>query len=246
MNAFTLQIPRSYLAAVARFAAKDDIRYYLNGVLVEVHANIAYLVGTDGHTLAVARIARDGENMAGQGSAILPRELVEKIKAKGNHGLALVLSVGEDGQCTLNDCGTRTTSGAIDGKFPDWRRVIPRKVSGEAQFLQPDFLARCKKAAEDLGSKTGNFALGYNGNSAALVTYDEPGILSVIMPMRGSACEAAPEWVGEDSANLGRLTLAQAWDEFAGRDRVADIGEAQELAQAENARYSPEPERLAA
>ena len=216
---FTIQISRPMLAAVSRFMAKQDIRYYLNGVKVEVYANVAYVVATDGHTMAIGRIEREsGLLMEGQGEIILPAESVEKIKATGNNGLPIILSV-EDPQesgdkrqwFTLNDCGTKTTQQAIDGQFPDWRKVIPYKPSGEVAYYNPEYLMRCQKAAKDLGSKKGYFELAYNGNSGALVTFTE-SVMAVLMPMRQDTAER-PEWAGECPDNVGReCDLDKAWD----------------------------------
>ena len=212
MSQFTLAIPRATIAAVSRFMAKQDIRYYINGLHVECYANIAYVVATDGHTLALGRVTREtsGDIMTGQGSLIIPREFVEKIKANGNNGMPVTLSV--DGEAfTLDDCGMKTSGKAIDGKFPDWRRVIPRKASGEAAFFNPEYLMRCFKAGQDLGSKRGAFQLAYNGKAAALVTFDNLDVLAVVMPMREDPAEC-PEWVGENPEGFGRESdLEKAW-----------------------------------
>lgn len=216
MAQFRIEIPRGYVAAVARFMAKSDIRYYLNGALLEVHANVAHLVAADGHTLACARIMRNGENMDGQGSAIIPRELLEKIKTKARGNFAITFHVDCE-TVTLEDGGEKITRPAIDGKFPDWGRVTPAKLSGLPQFFNPDYLVRCKKAAEDLGSKAGFFRLGYNGaedptrgGGAAVVRFDNPEVFAVVMPMHMDPCEGAPEWRHDDPEAFGRLALDEA------------------------------------
>jgi len=216
---FTVQIPRSIIAAASRFMAKNDVRYYLNGVKVEVYANVSYLIATDGHTLAVGRIEREqGCIMEGQGEIIIPREFVEKIKANGNNGLPIVLTVDDAKPdsapfFTLDDCGAKTSAQSIEGRFPDHRKVIPHNPSGEAAHFNPEYLMRCQKAAHDLGSKIGHFNFAYNGQSAGLATFDaNSDFLAVIMPMRSAAAET-PAWAAENPESLYRVkSIETAWD----------------------------------
>lgn len=216
---FTLTIPRNYLAAVARFRAVKDIRFYLNGMHVACYPSVAYITCTDGHTLCQARIERpEHAEPFGQGEAIIPSEFFDKVKANGNNGLALVLTVDGD-NFTINDCGMKTSGQVIDGKFPDVSRVIPRTVSGKPCFINPEFLMRCQKAAKDLGSKIGYFSLGYNGDEsgnlhASLVMFQDPAVFAVLMPMRADPVETCPEWVGENPLDVGRtLDVETAHDE---------------------------------
>lgn len=245
---FKLSIQPEVLRAVGRFMAKQDIRYYLNGLHVEKYERVAYLVACDGSALAIARIEpADGTMFEGTGSAIIPRELVEKLKP-GRHNFAVILEVGETGPdgkapCSIADLskGVTTAGETIDGKFPDWRRVIPNKVDGTPAQFNPEYLKRAADAAKDLGSKLGAFALGYNGNGAALVRFNSGHeVLAVIMPWREDSPEAPPAWVDENPLDVGR---------------VLDREEAHAMAIAEEKRRAKhqlieepieEPERLAA
>ena len=221
------------LRAVSRFAAKKDIRYYLNGVLIEVYANVAYIVATNGHALAVGRIARDDHAlMEGQGAAIIPAEFLAKIKTGRVLELILTVSDAEDGvsDFTLDDVseGTKTSGKTIDGKFPDWRRVVPSKVSGIPSQFNPEYLSVCMKASQDMGSRLGNIAIGYNGaenqadkptgrtyDGAALVDVGDENLTVVLMPWTQTAPTVSPEWVREDSAGAGRLDVDAALEAVA-------------------------------
>lgn len=222
-----INIQRDVLKAVSRFMAKQDIRYYLNGVLVEVYRNVAYLVATDGHRLAAARLERpDGETWE-PGEVIIPGECIAAALKSGNvaeRRLPLVLTV--DGErFEFDACGKVTAGKVVEGKFPDWRKVIPGKVSGEVAHFNAEYLIDCHKAAADLGSKFSP-PIGHNGDGAALIVLRQD-VLAVVMPMRGAdRPEESPEWVSEDSENLGRVLdveaahgealaeeLERAWDE---------------------------------
>lgn len=224
---FRLTIPRDIARALVLFAAKQDIRYYLNGVYVEKHANTARLVTTDGHRLCVASVT-PAEGDTGHGSAIIPREFFDAVK-RGKHGFALVLEVQESGGATgahdgnpfvLRDFDARDSMGkTIEGRFPDWSKVTPAKVSGEPAHFNPDYLADFKKAAEILGDKSGCFPFGYNGGSAAIAQL-RSDVIGVLMPMRGDTLAESPDWIREDCAAAGR---------------VPDVDKAREMAEKENA-----------
>lgn len=104
--------------------AQQDVRYYLNGMLWEVEGNRLRCVATDGHRLAMC--TRDLDiDIAQKHQAILPR--------KGVIELSRLLSENEEtAQLTLSHHYIRVetadytlTSKLVDGKFPDYERVLP-------------------------------------------------------------------------------------------------------------------------
>lgn len=214
---FKIQIPRNMVRALVRFSAVKDVRYYLNGVHVAVHANVAHIVATDGHTLAFGRIAPHANDRAhvlqGHGSAIIPADVLRKVKAHRHDYFPLELTV--DGNTfTLAD-GDATHGGkVIDGKFPDYQRVIPAlTVSGAPAQFNPEYLARCFDAVRDLRGKHAPFpGIAYNGTGPALVELDAD-VFAVIMPMRQDPADVAPAWAREDGDAFGReldVDVAQA------------------------------------
>jgi DNA polymerase-3 subunit beta len=116
--------------------AVQDVRFYLTGTLLEIDANQLRAVTTDGHRLALCETAA-------QSTAAQPIQAIVPRKAVGE--LQRLLSVEDDqlslliGRELLNvtitvanrdkeqgDTTVRFTTKLIDGKFPDYRRVIPR------------------------------------------------------------------------------------------------------------------------
>jgi DNA polymerase-3 subunit beta len=104
--------------------ANQDVRYYLNGMLLEIAGPVIRAVATDGHRLALCELAIEGADSTPQ-QVILPRKGV----------LELQRLVGDDGECGLSIGsnhlrvqldGIRFTSKLIDGRFPDYERVIPK------------------------------------------------------------------------------------------------------------------------
>lgn len=104
--------------------AQQDVRYYLNGLLLELREGAVRAVATDGHRLALAEIPAEGVSAGPQ--VIIPR--------KGVLELQRLLADSEDPagiEIGSNHVRVRLgeqqfTSKLIDGKFPDYERVIPR------------------------------------------------------------------------------------------------------------------------
>ncbi len=117
---------RRLIEATQFSMANQDARYFLNGMKFETEGNLLRTVATDGHRLAVCTIALEQELQAH--SVIVPR--------KGVLELARLLDAAEQpahlqiGTNNLRiDLGSVIfTSKLIDGRFPDYRRVLPRNA----------------------------------------------------------------------------------------------------------------------
>lgn len=104
--------------------AQQDVRYYLNGILVEISPDLIKLVATDGHRLALSEYkAEIGVNTEKQ--IIIPRKGVLELSR-------LLDNSDSPASITLSQNHIRVeagplvfTSKLIDGKFPDYKRVIP-------------------------------------------------------------------------------------------------------------------------
>lgn len=122
--------------------AQQDVRYYLNGMLLEVSQNCLRAVATDGHRLAMCSVDAD-INQQEKHQVIVPR--------KGILEMARLLTEGEESvHITLgaNHIRAKTgdfmfTSKLVDGKFPDYDRVIPKGgtkiIVGDRQELRQAF-----------------------------------------------------------------------------------------------------------
>lgn len=103
--------------------AQQDIRYYLNGLLFEVTANRLNVVGTDGHRLSFTSTELS-QNYEKQ-ELILPRKtVIELIKLLDDSDEEVTVEVAT-GQVNFSFGDIRLISKVIDGKFPDYTRVIP-------------------------------------------------------------------------------------------------------------------------
>ena len=161
-NAIPIQIGRESLTSLldkTQFAmAIQDVRYYLTGMLFELKDNLLSTVATDGHRLALARTAIGGVDGITL-DAILPRKAVLELQRLigelkrlmpshdnqitlnvGREFLQVILPFGEidkDGNIQ-NPTVVSFTARLIDGKFPDYRRVIPVSTTRHALIKQDE------------------------------------------------------------------------------------------------------------
>jgi len=147
--------------------AQQDVRFYLNGLLVEIGQKKLCCVATDGHRLAYAETETDTEPDEPV-RAIVPRKSVTE--------LARLLSDTEK-PCNLliNSAflqidleGVRLTTKLIDGRFPDYNRVIPID-SNKDLLVNRESLRQSLTRAAILSNEK------YKGVRLAL----EPGVLTI-------------------------------------------------------------------
>ncbi len=104
--------------------AQQDVRYYLNGLLIEIGGGCIRTVATDGHRLALCELEVDDLPETAE-QVIIPRKgVLELQKLLGDEG-EVVLSISSN-HIRAGFGDIRFTSKLIDGRFPDYDRVIPK------------------------------------------------------------------------------------------------------------------------
>jgi DNA polymerase-3 subunit beta len=156
--------------------AVHDIRYYLNGILFVAEGKTLTLVATDGHRLALAQATLETD-MPKQ-EVILPRktvlELMRLLKdgGKGDKG-------GEEedqpiemrfagNQAKFSFSGMEFVTKLVEGKFPDYNRVIPKNHKFKVTLGRAPLLASLQRAAILTSEKFKAVRLSF-----------EPGLLSI-------------------------------------------------------------------
>lgn len=105
--------------------AQQDVRYYLNGMLWEVQGNTLRCVATDGHRLAMCVRELD-INVAEKTQAILPRKgVIELSRLLNEEETPVSLTLGTH-HIRIETPEYTFTSKLVDGKFPDYERVLPK------------------------------------------------------------------------------------------------------------------------
>jgi len=114
---------KKLLGSVQYAMAQQDIRYYLNGVLLIIEGTSLKLVATDGHRLAYANTQL--ENSYSKYEIILPRKTITELyKLLADTEEKIIFEFFEN-QARISFSEVVMTSKIIDGKFPDYGRVIP-------------------------------------------------------------------------------------------------------------------------
>jgi DNA polymerase-3 subunit beta len=193
----------NYLKSANVAASIEQTRYYLMGVqLTVVGSNVLY-VATNGAALIALRQDLDAssECIWPASGVIIPSSLIAQIKqtptSKRCGDVAEITFI--NGIISIAVMGGATYSDkAIDGSFPEWRRVVPSTVNGETAQFDPALLASFAKARKAICGGSSKFiTVGHNGGGPALVSFcdDANDGFGVIMPVRGDAPTAAPSWI---------------------------------------------------
>lgn len=126
---FSLQLSKTRFRSLienTHFAmANQDVRYYLNGMSLEIEHNILRTVATDGHRLALSQFEID-QLPPEPVNIIIPRKgILEMLRLIGEGEDMVSIEIGQN-HVRIIDSEFTFTSKLVDGRFPDYRRVMPR------------------------------------------------------------------------------------------------------------------------
>jgi DNA polymerase III subunit beta len=145
----TLALPQKDLRALLRLAefamAQQDIRYYLNGMLLVIDSGSLQAVATDGHRLSWASLAIAGQ--FDRQEVILPRKTVlELAKLLEDSDAPVTIDVLAN-QVRFRFANVELVSKVVDGKFPDYNRVIPAGHTKQIEIERSGLLSALQRAA---------------------------------------------------------------------------------------------------
>lgn len=211
-------INQTQLQAVAKAMAVKDVRYYLNGVFVEHNGIETRLTATDGHRMHSIRMRDESAELVQPVSFIMPAAMVKtlcsaKFARWQKKEFELNFTAGDapgKGNITakLPD-GTVAIASEIDDHFPDYRRIIPAKVSGEHATFEAQYLLDAQEAVKLLDNNTKWAATfpRFNGEGPAVLEHivrDGGGnmFIAVIMPthVKISTSQPSAYWKQELAA----------------------------------------------
>jgi len=122
--------------------AQQDVRYYLNGMLLEVSRNTLRAVSTDGHRLALCSMSAPIEQ-DDRHQVIVPRKGILELARLLTDPEGMVSIVLGQHHIRATTGEFTFTSKLVDGKFPDYERVLPKGgdklVVGDRQALREAF-----------------------------------------------------------------------------------------------------------
>jgi len=145
----TIDVPQEVLVRLldkTHFSmAQQDVRYYLNGLLLETGGNHLRAVATDGHRLALCQQELEGVKLKEQ-QVIVPRKGVLELQRLLSGEGAVQVQLGSN-HVRIELDGIRFTSKLIDGRFPEYQRVIPQETSNRLSASREAFRGALQRTA---------------------------------------------------------------------------------------------------
>ncbi len=146
----TFSVPQKTLKGLinqVHFAmAVHDIRYYLNGILFIAEGKTLTLVATDGHRLAMAQSQLENEVPSKQ-EVILPRKTVLELQRLLKDEETAIEMRFANNQAKFQFAGLEFVTKLVEGKFPDYNRVIPKNHKNTIVLGRAPLLASLQRAA---------------------------------------------------------------------------------------------------
>ncbi|GDX57944.1 DNA polymerase III subunit beta [Comamonadaceae bacterium] len=136
---------KSLLGQVSFAMAVHDIRYYLNGILFVAEGTQLSLVATDGHRLAFASATLDVE--VPRQEVILPRKTVIELQRLLSDADGAIDMQFANNQAKFSFDGMEFVTKLVEGKFPDYNRVIPKNHRNIITLGRAALLATLQRAA---------------------------------------------------------------------------------------------------
>jgi len=179
--------------------AQQDVRYYLNGMLLEIKEGKIRSVATDGHRLATSESDSQIDNSL-ELQVIIPRKAVLELGKLLSGSAEEVLVNISTNHIRFSIGSTVFTSKLIDGKFPDYKRVIPSN-SDKTVLANREVLRNALQRTSILSNeKYRGICFQFSKNSLELLAHN---------PEQEEAKEALPiDYLGEDLVigfNVGYL-----------------------------------------
>lgn len=157
--------------------AVQDVRFYLTGTLLEVEENSIRTITTDGHRLSLCQAAAQ-TNIQAPIQAILPKKAVSELQrllqvsnnqielALGREMISAILQLEPKNGSPYS---IEFTTKMIDGRYPDYRRVIPNHTQKVARLNIDDFKQAIHRVSILSNEKDGFIIITFNGDEVKLV-----------------------------------------------------------------------------
>ena len=139
------KVLKELLSQVSFAMAVQDIRYYLNGILFVAEGKTLSLVATDGHRLAFT--AAELEVEVPKQEVILPRKTVLELQRLLSDADGAIQMQFAGNQAHFTFGGMEFVTKLVEGKFPDYNRVIPRNYHSSITLGRAPLLASLQRSA---------------------------------------------------------------------------------------------------
>ena len=162
---------RRLIAATMFSMAQQDVRYYLQGLLLVAQGSMLRAVATDGHRLALNEADLETAALSAQ-ECIIPRKTVQELRRNLLDDETPVRVGFAPGQISFEFGGARLTSKVIDGRFPDYERVIPQEQPAHLIAEREDLRQALNRVAIVASDKYRGVRLMASVESCRVVTHN--------------------------------------------------------------------------
>ncbi len=151
--------------------ANQDVRYYLNGLLLDFNGDVLRAIATDGHRLAICDTDQ-GSSLNEDRQLIVPRKgVLELARMLNENDEAVSVGIGKNHIRLVKD-GTTFTSKLIDGRFPDYQAVIPVGADKNVSLDRAEFINALQRAAILSNEKYRGVKLEVTDNSMKIIAHN--------------------------------------------------------------------------
>ena len=157
------KVLKQLLSQVSFAMAVHDIRYYLNGILFVAEGKTLSLVATDGHRLAFTSATLDVE--VPKQEVILPRKTVLELQRLLSDAEGAIEMQFANNQAKFGFGGMEFVTKLVEGKFPDYNRVIPKDHRNQVTLGRAPLLAALQRTAILTSEKFKGVRLNFDANT---------------------------------------------------------------------------------
>lgn len=149
MTTINIQIQKNHIKAVAHAMATKDIRTYLCGVHVEFDNVDLRMVATDGHRIHLVHQGLGGPAIE-RVCFTIPLDMVKHMIKSKTSTLSIYFDT-DSKMITWDNLGQKTSMQAVEGAFPNWRRVVGTAGTHEPEIglYNPAYVLDTDKAVRD-------------------------------------------------------------------------------------------------
>jgi len=151
--------------------AHQDVRYYLNGMLLDLREHALRCVATDGHRLALAETKIEAK-VASPRQVIVPRKGINELQGLFEGGDGVVELEFARNHLRVRRGDVTFTSKLIDGRFPDYEAVIPIGADKEVRLQRDEMRAALQRAAILSNEKYRGVKLEVGPNRVRIVAHN--------------------------------------------------------------------------
>jgi DNA polymerase-3 subunit beta len=166
---------KEMIQQVAFAASTDDARPILTGVLITVNGDQITMAAADGFRLSVRKASLPSPTPRPVSAVVPARALSElaRVAGDGDQNLTMVIPSGR-GQVIFRLRDVELVSQLIEGTFPDYEQIIPRRCETRAVLSTASFLKACKQA--EIFAREGSHIARININPGGEL---QPGVVEI-------------------------------------------------------------------